>query len=188
VAPLANALITSAQTTTAKPSVTQRKPVLVRSNESRRADGTNGFHPYQHTLVRSFDSNGQLVALVLPPGAYPGAAYQGSPLHVHHENDEWLYILEGIFVAEVGGTRYKLQAGDSLLLPMQIPHRWSPAAGTRFGALHQYTPAGSMDVFFDDPTTPRKARPTQKEMEAEFARCGMTLLGPPLTKEEIDAV
>jgi mannose-6-phosphate isomerase-like protein (cupin superfamily) len=126
--------------------------------------------------------------MVLPPGEYAGFAYQGSPLHVHHENDEWLYILEGTFVAEVGGVRYRLTTGDSLLLPMRIPHRWSPAGGTRFGAMHQYTPAGKMDVFFDDPAVEPKEPPTQAEMEAEFAKCGMTLLGPPLTKEEIDKV
>jgi len=165
-----------------------RKPVLVKAGLSRLADGSEVPRPYQHTMVRSSDSEGRLAALVLPPAMYEHGAYQGAPLHVHHENDEWIYVLEGEYVAEVDGTRYRLRPGDSLLMPMRLPHRWSTASGTRFGVIHLYTPAGKMDVFFDDPATPPKHRPTEEDMKAEFADCGMTLLGPPLTKAEIDQV
>jgi len=164
-----------------------RKPVLVRAGMSRRADGSEGPHPFQNTLVRSFDSEGKLVALVLPVNNYERNLYQGAPLHVHHENDEWIYILEGEFVAEVGGVRYRLKRGDSLLMPKLIPHRWSIAGLPQAGAIHLYTPAGKMDLAFDDP--PKRGMPeTGAERKAEFEGFGMTLLGAPLTKEEIESV
>ena len=136
--------------------------------------------------MRSFDSEGKLVALVLPVGDYGHNLYQGAPLHVHHENDEWIYILDGEFVAEVGGVRYRLHRGDSLLMPMHIPHQWSIAGIPQAGAIHLYTPAGKMDLASDDP--PKRDTPaTQAERKAEFEGFGMTLLGPPLTKEEIES-
>lgn len=162
----------------------QRKPVLMREGMSRFPDGTVGPKPFQHTLVRSFDSDGSLVVMTLPVGTYEGFVYQGAPLHVHQEVDEWLYILEGEVVAEVGGARYRLKRGDSLLMPMRIPHRWSVAGNPHVGAIHLYTPSGTMDTFFD-PSPPNAPKETP---EAEFARHGCTLLGVPLTKEEIDAV
>lgn len=172
---------------TAKTAAGARKPLLVRAGMSRHADGSEGPHPFQNTLVRSFDSDGKLVALVLPVNNYEHNLYQGAPLHVHHENDEWLYILDGEFVAEVGGVRYRLKRGDSLLMPKEIPHRWSIAGIPQAGAIHLYTPAGRMDLAFDDP--PKKDRPpTPEERKAEFESFGMTLLGPPLTRQEIEAV
>jgi len=187
VAPLVDVMAGLAQTPVGPArSPGARKPVLVRAGMSRRADGSEGPHRFQDTLVRSFDSDGKLVALVLPVGNYEHNLYHGAPLHVHHENDEWLYILDGEFVAEVGGVRYRLKRGDSLLMPMHIPHRWSIAGLPQAGAMHLYTPAGKMDLAFDDP--PKRDRPmTEAEQKAEFEGFGMTLLGPPLTKQEIES-
>jgi len=38
--------------------------------------------------------------------------------------------------------RMRLKSGDSLLMPMKVPHRWSVAQDSRCGAIHLYTPAG----------------------------------------------
>ena len=187
VAPLVDVMAGLAQTPVGPArSPGARKPVLVRAGMSRHADGSEGPHRFQDTLVRSFDSDGKLVALVLPVGNYEHNLYHGAPLHVHHENDEWLYILDGEFVAEVGGVRYRLKRGDSLLMPMHIPHRWSIAGLPQAGAIHLYTPAGKMDLAFDDRGKPGGAQ-TEAERKAEFEGYGMTLLGPPLTREEIES-
>ena len=161
-----------------------RRPVLVKAGFSRRPDGTETSVDGQQTVVRSFDSEGRLAAFVLPPAKRP--AYQGAPLHVHHEQDEWLHITDGEFVAEVGGKRYRLKAGDSLLMPMRVPHRWSHAQTVTRGAIHLYTPAGKMDISWD-PSPDDNKEMTPEEEKASFEKYGMTLLGPPLTKEEIDA-
>jgi mannose-6-phosphate isomerase-like protein (cupin superfamily) len=162
---------------------TDRHPVLVRAGFTRRANGTEEPTTSQHTVVRSIDSEGRLAVFVVPVGQHE--PYRGAPLHVHHEQDEWLHIMAGEFVAEVGGQRFRLKSGDSLLMPMKIPHRWSIAGQPHCGAIHLYTPAGLMDISWD-PSPNDNAAQTPEQRKAEFENYGMTLLGVPLTKEEID--
>jgi uncharacterized cupin superfamily protein len=160
-----------------------RQPVLVRSGLTRRPNGTDGPPTIpQQTVVRSFDSEGRLAVFVVPVGQHH--AFRGAPLHVHHQQDEFLYALEGEFVAEVGGQRFRLKPGDSLLMPMKVPHRWSTAEVPRCGILHLYTPAGLMDISWDP--SPDDGKPeTLEQRKADFEKLGLTLLGPPLTQEEI---
>jgi mannose-6-phosphate isomerase-like protein (cupin superfamily) len=162
---------------------TDRRPVIVRAGFTRRANGTEEPTTSQQTVVRSFDSEGRLAAFVVPIGQHE--PYRGAPLHVHHEQDEWLHIMAGEFVAEVGGQRFRLRLGDSLLMPMKIPHRWSIAGQPLCGAIHLYTPAGLMDISWD-PSPSDNAQQTPEQRKAEFEKYGMTLLGIPLTREEID--
>src|SRR5438876_2968116 len=46
----------------------------------------------------------------------------GPARHLHYHQDEWFYALEGEFLVEVGDERIRLQPGDSLLAPRQVPH------------------------------------------------------------------
>jgi mannose-6-phosphate isomerase-like protein (cupin superfamily) len=162
-----------------------RPLVLVPAGSTRQPDGTTAASTsQQQTVVRSFDSEGRLAAFVVPVGEH--TPYRGAPLHLHHEQDEWVHILAGEFVAEVGGKRMRLKPGDSLLMPMKIPHRWSIAGQSHGGAIHLYVPAGLMDASWDshaDAETPQS--PDQRK--AWFEKYGMSLLGGSLTKEEIDS-
>lgn len=94
---------------------TNRHPVLVRSGFTRRSDGTNERSPspsgmFDTEVVRSSDSDGRLAVFVFPPGDHH--PYRGAPLHVRHGQDEWIYVMTGEFVAEVGGERMRLKPGD----------------------------------------------------------------------------
>jgi glyoxylate utilization-related uncharacterized protein len=111
--------------------------------------------------------------------------YRGAPLHVHHQQDEWLYILAGEFVAEVGGKRMRLKPGDSLLMPMKVEHRWSVAQEQHCGATHAYSPAGLMEAAWS-PIARNEDPENQESRKAEFERHGLTLLGASLSQEEID--
>lgn len=44
------------------------------------------------------------------------------PLHVHHREDEGIYVLEGSLTATVGDETYSLGPGDFVFLPRGIPH------------------------------------------------------------------
>ena len=167
-----------------------RQAVLVRSGFTRKPDGSDerAASPsgmFDTEVVRSADSAGRLAVFVFPTGEHH--AYRGAPLHVHHEQDEWVYVMTGEFVAEVGGERMRLKPGDSLLMPMKVPHRWGVAQDSHCGAIHLYTPAGLMETEWmavaqsEDPKN-------QEARKAEFERHGLTLLGEPLSKEEIDRV
>ena len=56
-----------------------------------------------------------LVEIVVPAGL-------GSPWHVHPEEDEWFYVLEGELTVWVADTRLSLNAGSFAFGPKGVPH------------------------------------------------------------------
>ena len=46
----------------------------------------------------------------------------GSPLHVHHREDEWFYVSEGALTFWVGGELIEAPAGSFVYGPRDIPH------------------------------------------------------------------
>jgi quercetin dioxygenase-like cupin family protein len=46
----------------------------------------------------------------------------GSPLHVHHREDEWFYVLEGELTFWVAGEVIQAPAGSFVYGPRDIPH------------------------------------------------------------------
>ena len=94
-------------------------------------------------------------------------------------------FLVGEFVAEVGGKRMRLKPGDSLLMPMKVPHRWSVAQEQHCGAIHFYSPAGLMESVWS-PVARDENPKNQDARKAEFERHGLTLLGASLSQEDID--
>ncbi|HZQ18927.1 MAG TPA: cupin domain-containing protein [Terriglobales bacterium] len=106
---------------------------------------------------------------------------------MHHEQDEWIYVMTGEFVAEVDGERMRLKPGDSLLMPMKVPHRWSVAQHSHCGAIHLYTPAGLMETEWS-PVAQSEDPKNREARKVEFEQHGLTLLGEPLSKEEIDRI
>ena len=163
-------------------------PVLVRSGFTRTPNGTDQRAPspsgmFDTEVVRSSDSDGRLAVFIFPLGDHH--PYRGAPLHVHHGQDEWIYVMAGEFVAEVDGERMRLKPGDSLLMPMKVPHRWSVAQDSHCGAIHLYTPAGLMETKWA-PVAQSEDPKNQEARKAEFEKHGLTLLGAPLSKEEID--
>src|ERR1700736_2543131 len=49
----------------------------------------------------------------------------GPARHLHYEQEEWFYVLEGEFKFEVGEEHFLLHPGDSLLAPRRFPHVWA---------------------------------------------------------------
>lgn len=167
-----------------------RHPVLVRSGFTRKPNGADERAPspsgmFDTEVVRSPDSEGRLAVFIFPPGEHH--PYRGAPLHVHHDQDEWIYVMTGEFVAEVGGERMRLKPGDSLLMPMKVPHRWSVAQDSHCGAIHLYTPAGLMETEWASVARSEDHK-NQEARKAEFERHGLTLLGKALSREEIDRI
>ena len=63
------------------------------------------------------DTNGQfgMLEIVVPAGI-------GSPWHVHPEEDEWFYVLDGQLTFYVGDARIDLTAGGFAFGPKGVPH------------------------------------------------------------------
>jgi len=111
---------------------------------------------------------------IVPPGC-------GVPLHVHHNQDEWFWVLQGGFQFEVGGERFELTAGTSLLAPRQVAHRWKNSPDSEGRVLVMVQPAGGLEEFFD-----RVSRMTPEQQQDHeligrmFVEYDMEVLGPPL--------
>jgi quercetin dioxygenase-like cupin family protein len=102
----------------------------------------------------------------------------GPARHLHVDQDEWFYAMEGEFIVEVGQERIRLNPGDSLLAPRQIPHVWAFVGDTRGRMLIAFMPAGKMEAFFQEVTKANAMPPQDPEL---WRAHGMELLGPPLT-------
>lgn len=101
----------------------------------------------------------------------------GPARHLHHDQDEWFYALEGQFVIEIGDQRLQLNAGDSILAPRRVPHVWAFVGSGVGRMLITFTPAGQMEAFFREVTQANAMPPLDPAL---WAAHGMELLGPPL--------
>ncbi len=102
----------------------------------------------------------------------------GPPRHVHYEQEEWFYFVEGSdeVVMEVGDEKLRLKPGDSVLAPRNIPHVWAYLGQQPGRMLFAFTPAARIESFFEE-----TSRPDAKLNDpSRFERHGMKVVGPPL--------
>lgn len=104
----------------------------------------------------------------------------GPPRHLHYDQDELFYALEGEFLVEVGDERFRLTPGDSLLAPRRVPHVWASVGDAGGRILIAFAPAGTMEAFFREVTQANAMPPQDPEL---WRAHGMELLGPPLAVE-----
>src|SRR6478609_3537065 len=62
-----------------------------------------------------------LVEILVPEGL-------GSPWHVHPEEDEWFYVLDGALTFWVGDTKLELTSGGFAFGPKGVPHTFYGSA------------------------------------------------------------
>lgn len=101
----------------------------------------------------------------------------GPARHLHINQDEWFFPVEGEFVFEVGQEKFSLKPGDSLLAPRKVPHVWAYTGGTHGRILIAFMPAGKMESFFREVTKANAMPPQDPEL---WRAHDMELLGPPL--------
>src|SRR5262245_30151794 len=70
----------------------------------------------------------------------------GPARHLHHDQDEWFYVVEGEFIMEVGQEKMRLNPGDSIFAPREVPHVWAYVGDTRGRMLFTLMPAGKMEA------------------------------------------
>jgi quercetin dioxygenase-like cupin family protein len=106
---------------------------------------------------------------------------KGTPLHVHHLQNEIFYVAEGDYYFQVGEERYHLIAGDTIFLPMKIPHAWTQVS-EKGKMTVTFQPAGKMEEFFMAMAA-LDHEPTSQEIAKIFADNEMQVVGPPLKIE-----
>ena len=103
----------------------------------------------------------------------------GPPLHIHPNQDEWFYVIEGEYLFQVGDVKYQMKTGDTIFLPRNIQHAFVQLT-EKGKMIVSYLPAGKMEDFFavtDTWTSP----PTKEEIAKIFADHDMKIVGPPLS-------
>jgi DNA-binding transcriptional MerR regulator/quercetin dioxygenase-like cupin family protein len=93
----------------------------------------------------------------------------GWPLHQHHDQDEWLYVLEGELALYIAGKQVRVQAGESIFIPRKTPHGCSPDLDKPARVLNVYQPAGTIEQFFQQ-IADFKDLPTREQVEANTYR------------------
>ena len=109
--------------------------------------------------------------------------HKGGPArHLHHEQDEWFYVVEGEYVIEVGEEHYELGPGDSVLAPRHVVHVWARVGEETGKLIAVLQPAGEIEEFFED-LAKLGTSPEREELQRTFSSHGMELAGPPLSIE-----
>ena len=72
-----------------------------------------------------------------------------APMHIHHNADEWFYVLEGNHIFTVGGTEIPAGPGDLIFGPKGVPHAQRRVVPRTGRILTMFSPAG-MEQFFRD--------------------------------------
>ena len=103
----------------------------------------------------------------------------GPPKHIHHEQDEWFYVLQGDYRLEIGEKKYQLAPGDSVLAPRKVPHVWAHVGDGSGKLLIGFQPAGLMESFLTE-LSKLEGVPAPESMRELFEVHGMTIVGPPL--------
>ncbi len=110
----------------------------------------------------------------------------GSPLHVHHNEDEWFYVLEGELTIWIGGETVVASAGGFAFGPRDVPHTFI-VSSERARFLLVTEPAGfegfirSLAVAAASPEIPPAptAPPDMEPVLRAAAEHGLEILGPP---------
>jgi mannose-6-phosphate isomerase-like protein (cupin superfamily) len=98
----------------------------------------------------------------------------GPALHLHLNQEEWFYVMEGEVVFQVGEQRVQLHAGESVLAPRLVPHTFSSVGAAPSRLLIAFTPAGKMEQYFRDAEEAKGAAGDAAFMR----RYEMELVGP----------
>lgn len=103
---------------------------------------------------------------------------RGTPLHVHHFQDELFFVIEGEYYFQVGEDKYHLKVGDSIFLPRKVQHAWTQVS-EKGKMTVTFQPAGKMEDFFVT-MSELKEEPTPDIIAKIFSDNDMKVVGPPL--------
>jgi quercetin dioxygenase-like cupin family protein len=139
------------------------KPVVVGKDEGEARWWFQCLAVFKATAA---DTGGQMsiVEITEPPGS-------AAPLHVHHQEDEGFFVLEGSAVFEVGDVVVEGHAGDYLFGPRDVPHRYT-VGDTGCRMLFIMTPGGFLEEMVREMSVPAASRtlPPPSTEEPDWTR------------------
>ena len=149
---------------------------VVPAGETRPNGVLNVFGNEVLVKISSRDTNGAFAVAenTVPP-------LSGPPLHLHHVQDEWWYILEGQFLFEVDGEQIHAGPGDTVFAAKGTAHTFQNIGKTNGHTVVTVVPGG-LDLFFEEvlEVTQPGAEPDPTLLQPIFKKHGLELLGPPM--------
>ena len=121
---------------------------------------TNGSHAIFEDIVES--------------GVGPGR-------HIHHEQDETFFFLEGSFDVEVAGVLHHMMPGDVAFIPRGTIHAFKNVGRTPGKLRYIFSPALTMEEMFREFYSSLQSGEFSQEVMNKIAMAhGQEFVGPPL--------
>jgi quercetin dioxygenase-like cupin family protein len=148
---------------------TARKP-FIQSREDAEAAWFFGGRTWIRASAETTEGKLGVVEQIMDPGT-------GSPYHIHHNEDEEFYVIEGQirFISE--GQSWIAGPGAFALLPRDVPHGFEVVSDSPARILLMVTPAG-FEGFVADLWEPAPAPPDMAKVMPAAAKYGLEILGP----------
>ena len=150
------------------------KGFVVKATESRFGEKTKlgGKNP-NDLKVSVKDTDGKLSIF-----EYTGNEKGGPPLHIHNNQDEVFFVLEGEYLFRVGEEMHRLKTGDTIFLPRKVPHTFAQLT-EKGKVLFLFQPSGMMEDFFRE-AGKTSGIPKPEQATKIFADHDIQVVGPPL--------
>ena len=107
------------------------------------------------------------------------APLSGPPLHVHHVQEEAIFVLKGRYKVQVGEETFRCDEGGFAYMPKEAPHAFFNLTEEAGQIIVVYTPGGGQK-FYEEFGPVVRAGADRATIAQIFAKHDMTLLGPPL--------
>jgi mannose-6-phosphate isomerase-like protein (cupin superfamily) len=106
----------------------------------------------------------------------------GPPRHIHHNQDETFFFVEGFFDVEVDGQLFHMKAGDVAFIPKGAVHAWKNVGEVTGRLRYVFSPASNIeDMFLEFYKASQHGEFTQeKMMEISRHYPDQENVGPPL--------
>ena len=118
-----------------------------------------------------------LIEQIIPPGF-------ASPWHVHHDEDESFYVIDGMVTVQVADRAVTLNAGDYGFGPRGVPHGFR-IEGTTPARVLLMTNGREFAEFVRETSEPDDGAPPSPPSQADLMRLaataerhGLSILGP----------
>jgi len=127
-------------------------------------------------LLSGKDTNGNQAVFedIVEPGIGPGR-------HIHYNQDEIFFFLEGDFIAEVAGEMFEFKAGDVAFIPRGTVHAFKNVGKTKGKLRYIFSPAHTIEEMFREMYAALQEGSLSFEKMAEISKNhGQEFVGPPL--------
>jgi quercetin dioxygenase-like cupin family protein len=107
---------------------------------------------------------------------------EGPPLHMHTEQDEFMYVLDGSFTIKLGDDLIDATAGSFVFIPRGTPHTWKNARDVPASFYAGFVPAAPAfeQWFIRYEKLPADQRGTERFARLAAEMKAFEVLGPPL--------